>query len=145
MKCFDCSSTAHHQHHVVPKSRGGTRTVPLCAKCHGLVHDIKMVSLSQLVREGIKKSIAEGRYRKNYPVPRVTFTSHTARLAGKKGIAARAAKKKEFEKKFKKLIKPLVEIGLNNRMVADVLNSQGYKTLLGKSFTRTQVWRLNNE
>jgi hypothetical protein len=29
-------------HHVVPRSRGGTRTVPLCERCHGLVHDRTM-------------------------------------------------------------------------------------------------------
>jgi hypothetical protein len=40
MICFECGSEAVHQHHVVPKSMGGTKTVPLCAECHGKAHSI---------------------------------------------------------------------------------------------------------
>lgn len=40
--CFECGAPASHQHHVVPKSVGGTRTVPLCERCHGLVHGRNM-------------------------------------------------------------------------------------------------------
>ena len=35
--CFDCKQPAKHRHRVVPRSLGGTSTVPLCARCHGLV------------------------------------------------------------------------------------------------------------
>jgi hypothetical protein len=38
--CFECDEPAEHHHHVVPVVAGGTRTVPLCARCHGLVHGI---------------------------------------------------------------------------------------------------------
>ena len=38
-QCFECGSEeAIHQHHVVPKSRGGTRTIPVCDRCHNLCH-----------------------------------------------------------------------------------------------------------
>jgi hypothetical protein len=33
--CFECGSPSEHGHHVVPRSLGGTRTVPLCLGCHG--------------------------------------------------------------------------------------------------------------
>lgn len=36
--CFECSNPKDHEHHVVPRSLGGMRTVPLCERCHGLVH-----------------------------------------------------------------------------------------------------------
>lgn len=39
MICFECDAPAVHQHHVVPASLGGRRTVPLCGQCHGLIHD----------------------------------------------------------------------------------------------------------
>lgn len=26
------------QHHIIPKSRGGTETVPLCSPCHSTLH-----------------------------------------------------------------------------------------------------------
>lgn len=37
--CFECGRPAEHEHHVVPRVRGGTRTVKLCAVCHGKAHD----------------------------------------------------------------------------------------------------------
>ena len=37
--CFECGSPPPlHHHHVVPRSLGGTKTVPLCEACHGKVH-----------------------------------------------------------------------------------------------------------
>ena len=41
-KCFECSRDATVDHHVVPQSRGGVKTIPLCDDCHGLAHDSKM-------------------------------------------------------------------------------------------------------
>jgi hypothetical protein len=37
-ECFECGAAAQHHHHVVPRSLGGTKTVPLCALCHGKAH-----------------------------------------------------------------------------------------------------------
>jgi len=36
--CFECGDTAVSLHHVIPRSRGGTRTVPLCGMCHAKAH-----------------------------------------------------------------------------------------------------------
>ena len=36
--CFECGLPAEHNHHVVPKCLGGRKTIPLCKKCHDLVH-----------------------------------------------------------------------------------------------------------
>lgn len=36
--CFGCGAKADEQHHVVPESMGGIGTVPLCIKCHDIVH-----------------------------------------------------------------------------------------------------------
>ena len=39
-KCFECGSTQNiHNHHVIPKSKGGTRTLPLCSNCHSILHN----------------------------------------------------------------------------------------------------------
>lgn len=40
MKCYDCDNEAKHKHHVVPKSKGGTKTIPLCEDCHSKVHGL---------------------------------------------------------------------------------------------------------
>lgn len=53
--CFECGAPAEHQHHVIPQSRGGTQTVPLCVRCHDLVHDragSRTDTLGILSREG---------------------------------------------------------------------------------------------
>jgi hypothetical protein len=34
MKCFECGQDAGYEYYIVPKSLGGTKTVPLCEVCH---------------------------------------------------------------------------------------------------------------
>ena len=58
MICWECEKeTEHiHEHHVVPRSRGGTKTVSLCMTCHGLAHHRKKgMSSSQLILDGLQK------------------------------------------------------------------------------------------
>ena len=52
VKCFECEEPADINHHVIPKSKGGTKTIPLCNKCHSLVHDAKLISSSELIKNG---------------------------------------------------------------------------------------------
>lgn len=51
-KCFECECPATINHHVVPQTKGGTKTVPLCNECHSLVHDAKLVCLPHLISSG---------------------------------------------------------------------------------------------
>ena len=56
-ECFECGATEDIQeHHVVPRLRGGTKTVPLCYSCHCKAHgrDSKGLKHSRLVSEGIQ-------------------------------------------------------------------------------------------
>ena len=55
-KCFECGSDEKIvHHHVVPKSVGGTKTIPLCEYCHGLVHDKNLTYMNKLkVKKQIK-------------------------------------------------------------------------------------------
>ena len=60
-RCFECNQPAHEDHHVVPQSRGGTKTVPLCSPCHGKVHDAKRDnSIAQLTKEGMVRAKVNG-------------------------------------------------------------------------------------
>ncbi len=68
MKCINCGAEATHWHHVVPKSLGGregTNRVPLCDKCHGLIHGVSYsdgtISHSDLVKQSLKRARAEGK------------------------------------------------------------------------------------
>lgn len=59
--CFECSAPADHEHHVVPRVLGGTRTVWLCELHHGMIHDRVMVNQRTLTKTGIARVRSEGR------------------------------------------------------------------------------------
>jgi hypothetical protein len=62
--CFECSSSGPlHEHHVVPVSRGGTKTVPLCEMCHAKAHHRSgSMSTSSLTREAMQRKAGAGEY-----------------------------------------------------------------------------------
>jgi len=63
-RCFECDSTESiHYHHVVPKTLGGKKTIPLCNLCHGLVHNIDYVKIKSLQMAGIEKAKKDGKYK----------------------------------------------------------------------------------
>lgn len=58
--CFECGAEAECDHHVVPRSLGGTRTVPLCEVCHGKVHGCDMVGGRRLTKAALAAKKARG-------------------------------------------------------------------------------------
>lgn len=61
--CWECGAVGSvEEHHVVPRSKGGTRTVPLCPTCHGLVHGIRRLDTSRLTREALAAKKARGEH-----------------------------------------------------------------------------------
>jgi hypothetical protein len=63
MTCFECHATENlHHHHVVPRSLGGTKTIPLCERCHSLVHSKDFTSMSALTSKAMQKKKAQGLY-----------------------------------------------------------------------------------
>ena len=61
--CFECDTTEHiHHHHVVPRSLGGTRTIPLCERCHGLVHSRNFISATTLTTTAMRAMKTAGLY-----------------------------------------------------------------------------------
>ena len=59
MLCFECGKPAEHNHHVVPRVRGGIKTVPLCVLCHEKAHGCKL-GRSQLIKDGQAAARARG-------------------------------------------------------------------------------------
>ena len=58
--CWECDAVGEvHHHHPVPRSRGGTRTIPLCIDCHGKAH-ARTMSTSQMTKDGLAKAKARG-------------------------------------------------------------------------------------
>ena len=59
--CFECGNTATENAHVVPKIRGGTKTIPLCGRCHGLAHGMNRSNdIGALTKEGMAKAKEKG-------------------------------------------------------------------------------------
>lgn len=59
--CFDCGFQGHcHQHHVIPRSKGGKNTVPLCEPCHGKVHDHSFLNHTKLIKDGLAAALKKG-------------------------------------------------------------------------------------
>lgn len=58
--CFECGSVFDHWHHVVPKSLGGTKTIPLCESCHSKVHNVQFLNHKDLTRKGIERARQNG-------------------------------------------------------------------------------------
>jgi len=62
--CFECEQPSTQNHHVLPVILGGTKTIPLCDKCHNLIHYgiDKKFTHSDLVKAGIKRVQKEGKH-----------------------------------------------------------------------------------
>lgn len=58
--CFECSSPATVLHHVLPRSKGGTKTVPLCRVCHSKIHNLDL-RLDALREDGKRKAVFAGK------------------------------------------------------------------------------------
>jgi hypothetical protein len=61
--CFECGGDQDiHYHHVVPETKGGTMTLPLCIICHGKVHNRDFLKIKELQRIGIERAKERGVY-----------------------------------------------------------------------------------
>lgn len=58
--CLECGTETTGRHHVVPKSLGGNRQVPLCVECHSKAHGERTIH-SNLIKEGIERARNSGK------------------------------------------------------------------------------------
>lgn len=60
-KCYECNKHGDiHFHHIIPYSKGGRKTIPLCEECHGKVHGRDFLKHSQLIRDAVNKRKQQG-------------------------------------------------------------------------------------
>ena len=59
-RCFECDAPADHQHHVIPRSKGGKRMVWLCSPCHAKVHSKHLLSTSRLTQQALNEKRKSG-------------------------------------------------------------------------------------
>ncbi len=60
--CFECGRLTTNRHHIIPVSRGGRNTIPLCPLCHRKAHneDGETCYKSELILEGLARARAVG-------------------------------------------------------------------------------------
>ena len=139
--CFECRATKDlQQHHVVPKSLGGTQTITLCYQCHMKAHgrNGKGANHSELTKAGIARRKKEGA---TWGAP-----PEKLRKAAKKGLETR--RKNGLDNALTlalNIIKIKQEEGLEPkdislRKMIVKLNSRGVTTGRGHSFKQpTQI------
>ena len=128
-RCFECDCVAEHRHHVVPKSKGGTRTILLCVKCHAKVHGEHLLKTSALTRTAMSKKKQAGE--------RVGEIPFGYQLAAD-GVMLVAS---DSEQATIQTIQSLKEQGLSLRAIAAKLDSAG---LAAKKAKRWSAVTINN-
>lgn len=122
-KCFDCDEIATHKHHVVPKSKGGRATVPLCATCHAKAHD----------RDALR--LAEAAWVKRKRAGKVYGGIPYGKRRGKNDKLV--VDKRESQ--ILRIIKRMRKLGCYGREIADELNRRGYRNRAGRLWSGDSV------
>lgn len=121
--CFECGAPAEHDHHVVPRIRGGTRTVPLCGVCHAKAHHRERnMASATLTREALAAKRNKGQ--------RVGSIPWGYRLAAD-GVHLERC---EREWRMIRRAKQLEARGLSQRAIARALNDEGHRNRAGRPF-----------
>ena len=133
--CWECGAETEdlHDHHVIPRSRGGTKTVPLCVSCHAKAHHMKKnMAASRLTREGLARAKARG----------VKLGNSNWKPALEAATRVRQSYADEFARQFAPVLKQLRESVRTYSELAEELNRLGFKTRQGKMFFPASVRNL---
>lgn len=137
--CFECAKPATEMHHVIPRSKGGTKTVPLCHECHGLVHDMKRpMNHAELTKAGLEKAKERGVIGGRPKGYSLSDESRKKIAEGKKNSAKRPSDEAiNIATRLRKSGSPFSEI-------AKELNALGSKTPNGGHFSAAQARKMIN-
>jgi hypothetical protein len=130
--CWECGTVGEvHHHHPVPKSRGGTRTIPLCLLCHGKAHgrDGGMTTAA-LTKEALARRRARGQISGNAP------------LGMKLGPDGVKLVVNPDEVPFLTRALALLRADTSVRATAAILSQEGYRTRKGGPIQATTIHRL---
>ncbi len=139
MKCWECEMETEdiHHHHVIPRSRGGTKTVPLCLECHAKAHHRrKNMSSSTLIKAGMRQAALNGSKIGN---PRLD----EARL---RATEVRIENGRRYRTRIMTVINEIRDAGVTTlEHIARCLNARGITTAQGKRFTASSVHYIINK
>ena len=131
--CWECEAEGVHihNHHVVPRSRGGTKTVPLCEACHAHAHHRgKAMATSKLTLDAMAAKQARGECVGTAPVG--------YRLAAD----GRTLETNPAEAKVVATIHELRAAGMSMRAIGAELARLGITTRKGGPIQTTQIARI---
>ena len=134
--CFECGDYAVTFHHVVPMTRGGTRTVPLCGMCHAKAHHREAnMDTATLTKAALnaKRRRGERAGRIPYGYQLAAATASTARSKRGNPIALEEV---PVQMAIVKRIKEERASGATLRAIASQLTSEGIPTATGNA-----VWQ----
>lgn len=140
--CFECSHSVAGEvqlHHVVPRSLGGSRVIPLCSICHGKVHGkerTNQINMSELTKVGLAAAKARG----------VVVGNPRWRIALEKAVAATGEACKPLWREQLEEVRKVKATGVVTFSgIARCLNARGVRTSRGCAWTTTAVIRLLNK
>ena len=130
-ECFECGTIDDLQeHHVVPRSRGGTKTVTLCYSCHMKAHgrDSKGLQHGRLTKEALQIAKSRGvKLGSANPKTRQAHLNKTTQL---------------LERVEPIILKAENEGCRTIQSFCDYLNNQEVKTSRGKDWTTGTMHRI---
>lgn len=133
--CFECGKLATEEHHVIPESLGGTRTLPLCGGCHALVHggyNKRRDDHVELTKIGLQRAKERGVILGN---PRLDECRGTAINTLKEAAL-------EFAKSVEGEIRKALDEGGTYIKAAEILNRNGVSTSRGGKWSSGQICRI---
>jgi hypothetical protein len=156
-QCFECGNPATENHHVIPKSLGGTKTVPLCTLCHMKVHGLDKTRRAENHVENTKRGLNA---QKDLIKKQGYFISKAGRRVEKLGTpfwkeedilkgsynsakvrTERLKSNPAFVQSYN-IAKLMSEKGMKNEIIADELNRMGLRTPKGFLFLPSTISRL---
>jgi hypothetical protein len=136
-KCFECGATEDLQeHHVVPRFRGGTKTIPLCYSCHCKAHgrDSKGLEHARLTKEALARAKTRG--------VKLGASNPAIKEASQRGTRAKGART------IARLTPMFHEVRsegfTTGQAMADALNDRGVQSASGRPwsrFTALSMWK----
>ncbi len=140
--CFECGSDGEiHHHHIVPKTLGGTKTIPLCVDCHGKIHNVDFRNHGILTKKGLNEAKKRG--------VKLGSPQNLNQKARDKGLDAikKNATNNECWISAKKFISEYISKNQKYTLteLSNKLNTEGYRTRYDCLFTPSIVKRLINK